>query len=213
MILKKQPLNNQGYELGKEQDEIAIPANYASHPGLNKAFEDGFNKAVNERVEAKKTEFTNLGYSDGKKDVHTPPNGVEEIYLKAYEDGFTKAQKELEEEYSKQGYEAAFTMLKYKVPDLPNDKFKEWYKQGFESNKEIEKIKSAGLALGKHGSALKIPAEYKKGEVIYKNYYEQGYKAYEVEQSEDKQAAATGAGAIALVWLGRRFYVAKKMIK
>jgi hypothetical protein len=210
---EKTQATNEGYELGKKQDEITIPAVYNSHPGLKKAFEDGFNKAVNERIETKKTEITNLGYSDGKKDVHSPPKDVEEIYLKAYEEGYAKAQKELEEEYKKQGYEAAFTMVEYKEPDIPNEKFKEWYKQGFESNKEVEEIQSAGQALGKQGSELEIPANFKKGEVIFKYYYEQGLKEYEVERSEDQQAAASGAGAIALIWLGRRFYIAKKMIK
>jgi hypothetical protein len=210
---EKTQATNEGYELGKIQDEITVPAVYNSHPGLKKAFEDGFNKAVNERIETKKTEITNLGYSDGKKDVHSPPKDVEEIYLKAYEEGYAKAQKELEEEYKKQGYEAAFTMVKYKEPDIPNDKFIEWYKQGFKSNKEVEEIQSAGQALGKQGSELDISTKFKKGEVIFKYYYEQGLKEYEVERSEDQQAAASGAGAIALIWLGRRFYIAKKMIK
>jgi hypothetical protein len=210
---EKSAAANEGYELGKRQDEMAIPAAYTSHPGLQGAFEEGFNKGVKERVEAKKAELTNSGYADGKNDVHNPPKDVEELYIKAYEDGYTKAQKELEEEYNKQGYEAAFTMLKYKEPALPNDKFKDWYKQGFESNKEIGKIQSAALALGKQGSELIIPAKYQKGEMIFKHYYQKGFKAYEEEKLEDRKTASSGVGAIALLWLGRRFYVARKMIK
>jgi len=204
---------NKGYELGKKQDKIAIPSAYTSHAGLKKAFEDGFNKALSERVVEKKKEYSSLGYADGKKDVNSPPKDVEEIYVRAYQEGYSKGQGELKESYVKQGYEAAFTMLKYKELNLNNDKFKDWYKEGFQSNKVVVKIKNAGLALGKTGEPLKIPSKYSKGQIIYKHYYELGLKEYEEEQSSNQKAAAGGAGAIALSWLGRRFYVAKKMIK
>jgi flagellar biosynthesis/type III secretory pathway protein FliH len=62
-------------------------------------------------VEAKKKEFNELGYNDGKKDVHSPPANLEEVYLTAYEEGYKKGQAELKDDYVKQGYEAAFTMV------------------------------------------------------------------------------------------------------
>jgi uncharacterized protein YdgA (DUF945 family) len=37
-------------------------------------------------------------------------------------------------------------------------------------------------------------------------------KEYEEQQSTNQKAAVGGVGGLALVWLGRRFYVAKKMI-
>jgi hypothetical protein len=213
LVADKEKAKNEGYSLGQNQDQIVIPSTYSSHAGLKAAYEEGFNQAVSERVEAKKQEFISLGFNDGKKDVFSPPKDVKDIYIKAYEDGYANGQTELKETYTKQGYEAAFKMLEYKAPDLTNEKFKKWHKEGFESNKEVLKIQNAGLALGKEGSALKVPEEFKKGDVIFKHYYDLGYKEYEEQQSNNQKAAVGGFGVVALTWLGRRFYVARKMIK
>lgn len=205
----KTTATNEGYALGQKQDNIVIPANYESHPGLKKSFEDGFNKAVTERVEAKKAELNTQGYNDGKKDVHSPPTDVEEIYIQAYQEGYDKAQNELKEEYQKQGYEAAFKSVTYKDPNLSNTKFVDWYKEGFESNKEVIKIKEAALTLGKNGDELSIPSEYKIGETIFKHYYEEGFKEYEEERTDKMQVGASVLFLIAAGWAGRRIYVKK----
>ncbi|MCY8938518.1 YHYH domain-containing protein [Peribacillus frigoritolerans] len=202
----------EGYTLGKKQDKIAVPGKYTSHTGLKKAYEDGFNKAVAERVGAKKKELTEQGYNDGKKDTHSPPKGSIEEYVTAYQEGYDNAQNELKEEYLQMGYKAAFTTLKYKEPDLTNSKFKGWYKEGFKSNKEIAEIIDAGLALGKKGTTLTIPAEYQKAKPIFTHYYNVGLKEYEEEQDANQTAATVGISGLTLSWLGRRLYVAKKMI-
>lgn len=209
---EKIKVNNEGYAFGQKQDDLKIPDIYNSNPILMKSFEDGFRKAVTERVEAKKKEFENLGYNDGKKDINTSPTDVEEIYINAYKEGYDRAQAELEKEYTAQGYEAAFTMLEYDSPNLQNEKFINWYKEGFESNKEVTTIKEEALALGKDGSAMKIPKQFKKGQKIFQHYYEIGYKEYEMEQNAQQKATAGGVGAIVVGWIGRRFYVAKRMI-
>lgn len=210
---EKNIATKKGYSLGQKQENIKIPTTYASHSGLKKAFEDGFNKAVSERVEAKKKEFTKLGYAAGKMDIQSPPKDVEQIYVNAYQEGYKQGQSELKGSYLKQGYEAAFTMLKYKTPNLKNNKFIAWYKDGFDSNKEIKEIQNEGYSLGKSGDSLKIPQKYIKGQMIFKHYYHLGLKEYEEKQSNTKKASAGGIFALALGWLGRRFYIAKKMIK
>jgi hypothetical protein len=48
--------------------------------------------------------------------------------------------------------------------------------------------------------------------VIFKHQYELGLKEYKEKQSTNRKAASGGVGAVALGWLGRRLYVAKKMI-
>jgi hypothetical protein len=209
---EKLKASDAGYALGKKQDKMAIPQPFAGHTLLKASFEEGFKKGVTERQEAKKKELYNLGLADGKKDVLNTPKNVEEMYIAAYQDGYEAGQKELKETYMQQGYEAAFTMLEYKKPALDNEKFIDWYKEGFESNKEVEKIREEALVQGQEGAELSIPGEFKKGETIYKFYYEQGFKEYEEEQRETRQTTAGGLGAAALAWLGRRFYVAKKMI-
>jgi hypothetical protein len=207
---EKATATHEGYALGQIQDNIAIPANYESHPGLTSSFEEGFNKAVTERVEAKKVELHTLGYNDGKKDGYSPPTDVEEIYIKSYQEGYDKAQTELKEEYQKQGYEAAFTLVAYKAPKLSNEKFVDWYKEGFESNKEVIKIKDAALALGQEGEELSIPSEYKKAESLFKHYYDEGYKEYEEKRNNMMQAGASVLFLIGAGWAGRRFYVSRK---
>lgn len=209
---EKTKATKEGYALGKKQDKIAVPGKYTSHTGLKKAFEDGFNKAVAERVDAKKKEFTEQGYNDGKKDTHSPPKDSTKEYVTAYQVGYDKAQNELKEEYLQKGYKAAFKTLKYKEPNLTNSKFKEWYKEGFESNKELTEISDAGLALGKKGVSLTIPAEYQKAKPIFTHYYNVGLKEYEEEQDANQAASTIGISGLVLSWLGRRFYVAKKMI-
>lgn len=140
---EKTKANKDGYALGNKQDKITIPEVYSKHPGLKASFESGFNKAVSERIEAKKKEYQDLGYKDGKEDTYSPPKETQDAFVKAYQEGYDKAQEELKNEYYDMGYEAAFAVLKFKDPKLPNDKFTEWYKKGFNANEEIEKIKVA----------------------------------------------------------------------
>lgn len=155
-------------------------------------------------------EYQDLGYKDEKKDRHSPPGDINDVFVKAYQEGYDKAQEALKKEYYEMGYAAAFKMLEFKDPELPSDKFKQWYIDGFNSNKEIEENKKFSYSLGETGEEYSIPSKFKKGEEIFKHFYEQGYKQYEEKQ---KQAtAAGGIGIAALSWLGRRLYVAKKMI-
>lgn len=210
---EKTQANSEGYTLGQNQETIETPAKYALRAGLKKAFEDGFNRALSERVEAKKKELETQGYNDGKEDVSSPPKDVEEIYIQSYQKGYEKGQKELRDQYINQGYEAAFKMIDYKKPNLDNEKFTEWYEEGFKSNKEVLKIKTAAQSLGKEGSPLKVPADYTKGEIIFKHYYGLGLKEYEDKKTTQQQTTAGGLGIAGLLWLGRRFYIAKKMIK
>ncbi|MGR3764097.1 YHYH domain-containing protein [Rossellomorea sp. NS-SX7] len=209
---EKKKASEAGYSLGQKQDKLSLPKEYASHKGLKKAYEDGFNKALKERLEAKKQEFTKKGYDDGKKDQHSPPTTQDDSLIDAYETGYKKAQAELKQEYYDKGYEAAFSLIEFKDPGYENDKFNSWFKNGFDSNKEVEKIEEAGFYLGQQGEKLSIPNEFVKGEKIFKHYYELGYKEHEEQQQKARSTAAGGFGLAALGWLGRRLYVAKKMI-
>ena len=87
--------------------------------------------------------------------------------------------------------------------------FSEW----FDSNEEIVEIQNSAKSSGENGDEYSIPSKYEKAEVIYKHYYKKGYQQYEEEQKQNQATAAGGAGVIALSWLGRRLYVARKMIR
>ncbi|WP_410891076.1 hypothetical protein [Neobacillus sp. 204] len=132
---------------------------------------------------------------------------MEAMYVKAYQEGYDKGQSESKKSYIKQGYEAAFTMLKYQAPKLNNEKFTDWYKAGFESNKEINQIKKEAYELGKEGEDLKIPSKYKNAEPIFKHHYQLGYKEYENKQNKLMTTGGVGAVGLALasgVWYGFR---------
>lgn len=200
----------EGEILGEKQDKLVVSEKYKNVVILKSSFEEGFNKVVNERIKAKKKEMDELGYKDGKNDMHSPPKDLEEIYITAYQEGYDRAQKELEENYTKQGYEAAFTMLEYKKPSIANAKFVDWYEEGFKSNEEIKKIRDAGYNLGENGEEYTVPAKYKKGEEIFEHYYKIGKEEYENQQKVLYGSISAGVGLIVLTWFGRRLYLKKK---
>ncbi|WP_079515004.1 YHYH domain-containing protein [Rossellomorea marisflavi] len=213
---EKKEANENGYTYGQKNDSLKVPDKYSSHKGLKLAYEEGFNKALAERLEADKKKFNKQGFNDGKVDKHSPPSDKDKEIVTSYEEGYTKAQEELKKEYQDKGFEAAFKQVKYKSPEYENDKFTAWFKEGFNSNKKVKEIQKAGFKLGKQGEELSIPSKYSKGENIFAHYYKQGYKEYEeyVQSKKATQsAAAGGSGLLVLGWLGRRFYVAKKMIR
>jgi hypothetical protein len=210
---KKNKVKQAGYTYGKTNSKLIIPAIYAKHPGLKESYEAGFNQAVNDLKEAEKEKYLATGYSDGRNDVYKLPKNVEQSYQNSYEQGYKQGQTELQDEYMAQGYEAAFVSLSYKDPELNNEKLIQWYKKGFDSNKEIEIIKNEGLSLGKLGEAYELPSKFRKSEVIFKHYYDIGYKEFKEQQKEDRRNAVGGVAALGFIWLGRRFYVARKMIR
>jgi len=209
---EKEKANKAGYNLGKKQDELTIPDEYANNKLVKESFEEGFKKAVKEREEAKKKEFYQKGFEEGKKDEYNLPKDIKEVFIKAYEEGYQKGQDELKDTYVKQGYEAAYTMVEYKIPDFKNEKYIEWYREGFDSNEEVKEITKEAYALGLEGSTYNVPDEYKHAETIFEHHYEQGLQEYEKEKAENTKQAATGIGIVVLGWLGRRLYVAKKMV-
>ena len=213
---EKSAVFEEGYELGKGKSVIQIPELYTSNPMLVNAFQEGFDKAVQEKTEAKKKEYRSQGYEEGLEDVHNPPSHLEDQLIQAYIEGYEEAQGELQEKYLSEGYEDAFTQLQYSIPNLGNEKFIMWYKEGFYSNTEVQKIREAAKELGESGGDYAVPSSYKKGEIIYKHFYQLGYDKYVEAQKEKKAAtntATTGIGLTVLMWLGRRFYVAKKMLR
>lgn len=206
---KKSAAQKAGYALGKKQDKLMIPKQYQGVKALKTAFEDGFNKAIKEKEEAKKKEYLLLGTKDGKTDILNEPKNVKLIYLEAYKEGYKKGQDELKQTYIKKGYKAAFQIVYYKTPKLEKEKYIEWYKEGFKSNKERKKIQEAGYQAALDGEKYQVPIKYAHAKAIY----EYGYKLGEEERKDNAKTAGGMMGAIVFGWLGRRYYVARKMVK
>lgn len=210
--LEKSKATEAGQALGSKQDKLVLPESYQNNEQLKSAFEEAFNNAVATRDESKKKEYEDIGYKNGIEDKLDEPKDIKEIYIDAYKVGYEKGQAELENKYMQEGYESAFTSLEYKEPEYENEKYVNWYKKGFNSNKEIKKIQDAGYKLGVSGEKYSVPKTYIKSEIIYKHYYEKGYKEYEIEKKEDTATTTGVIGVAVLGWLARRFYVAKKMV-
>ncbi|WHY85635.1 YHYH domain-containing protein [Neobacillus novalis] len=209
---EKRAAFDSGYTAGKNGATEEVPIVYSANPLVKGAYEDGFNKAVAEIDEMKKREYFTIGYEEGKKDIINVPKDVKDLYIQAYEEGYNKSQEELKNTYSKKGYDAALMMLKYKEPQLENQKFIDWYKEGFDSNKGVKKIQDEAYALGVSGKDYYLPEKYANAEVLFSHHYKLGAKQYTQNKKDNTTKAAGGVGVVALGWLARRFFVAKKTI-
>lgn len=206
---QKEAAENGGYKLGKKQDNLVLPEDYQSNEVLNIEFETAFNKAVAERDEVKKKEYIALGLKDGKADVNKAPQNVKVIYIESYNQGYEQGQGELKEIYEEQGYEAAYNTLTYQKPALENEKYMKWHEEGFRSNREVKLIQEAAYEMGLSGEKYELPEKYAHAEPIFKHYYESGKEEYD----QNVNVGMGLSGSLALVWVGRRFYVARKMLK
>jgi hypothetical protein len=206
---EKQVANEEGYQLGKSSDELIIPEKYKNHSLLKQSFEDGFSKAREEIFEEKKKEYERIGYEHGLNNIKEKPNDLEGDLLKVYESAFEKGYKELRDKYFQKGYQDAFTRVNYKEPKFEDAVLVEWYKEGFNNNKEVEKIQDLAFDMGVNGEEYNLPEEYKHAKAVFDYYYNLG-----AEERKEKNVATTTIVVLGILgWLARRFYVARKMLK
>jgi hypothetical protein len=205
---QKKAVEKEGYEAGKKQDKLVLPAKYQGNALLKQEYENGFNRALKEKEEAQIASFKEKGLEDGKKDIKNTPENVSQTLLDAYLAGYGEGQQKLKEKYIKMGYNAAFTMISYKKPVLEKEKHVKWYKEGFESNKEVGKIEKAAYEMGFNEEKYEVPQKYLKAETVFKHHYGLGEQA--AQDADEANTMIFGLGIAA--WLGRRFYVARKMV-
>ena len=175
---QKQNAYNNGYSLGKSQEKMTVPATFKSHTVLANSFEEGYKEGEQAYIDEQKKYYHSSGLAGGENDIYTPPDISEQIFLDAYEEGYKEAQEALKEAYINKGYEAAFSTVEYSEPEIDNDKFITWFKEGFESNKLVKEIQEEAFNLGKSGEDLVIPEKYEQGETIFKYYYGKGQEEY-----------------------------------
>lgn len=152
-----------------------------------------------------------MGLNDGKEDKRsTDLENIDAAFKIAYEDAYKKGQVILSEAYMKEGYNDAFKSSEYKAPTYENDKYINWYKEGFDKGiSDIERIKEVGYSDGYNRNEQKVPEGLEQGKDLYDQYY---IKGTEVADKEGKEATMAFSGVAAAGWLLRRFLVAKKSI-
>lgn len=173
---EKTSIYNEGYSLGMNNEKLIIPTTLATVHIVT--FKSGFKKGKQFYKENQIEKYYNLGYDDGEIDKYVLPDIKEKEFLESYKKGYSNRQKELEEEYINQGYQAAFTKMIYTKPNIDNEKFIAWYKAGFESNMKVKELQDYAFKQGKSGEDLVIPDKYQQGAKIYEYYYEKGKAEY-----------------------------------
>lgn len=205
---QKKAVEKEGYEAGKKQEKLVLPAKYQGNALLKQEYENGFNQALKEKEEAQIASLKEKGLEDGTKDIKNTPENVSQTLISAYLSGYEEGQKKLKEKYLKMGYNAAFEMISYKKPALGKEKYVKWYEEGFESNKEIKKIEEVAYEMGLNEEKYEVPQKYLKAKTVFKHHYGLGEQA--AQDADEANTMIFGLGIAA--WLGRRFYVARKMV-
>lgn len=173
------------FEKGKEQgiaQEKMDDSQVASEFKVN--FAEGFKVGNKERTEKIEKEQAELGEKAGKELAEkNPGNSEKDVYVKAYETAYEKSYKSTKKAAEKAGYNYAFENYDLKVPAKyeKNKSLKNWFTEGFKSNKKAAGIREKGYKKGDSwlSSFYKsfVPSEYKEHKELYKQAIEKGKKA------------------------------------
>lgn len=170
-----------GYQQGLELDGTNIPELYNADEVTRKAYEEGFQMGQHKRTEKLKTQYEKEGFDQGYalQDMSTPQGLAPEI-AEAFQKGFVKGEDQKEKDAHKQGFNFAFTSLKYKTPsdDQIDTRVIQWFKEGYQSNKVASSLRAVAYRAGWNiGGKMNVPTKYKDNEAavaMYKKYYELG---------------------------------------
>ncbi|MES5895781.1 YHYH domain-containing protein [Bacillus cereus group sp. RP43] len=173
------------FEKGKEQglaqetmDDSQIT------PEFKVNFAEGFQVGNKERTEKIEKEQAELGEKAGKELAEKKPGNTEkDVYVKAYETAYEKGYKSAKKAAKKAGYTYAFENYDLKVPAKyeKNETLKEWFIEGFKSNKKAAEIREEGYKKGDSWLSFFyksfVPSEYKEHKGLYEQAIEKGKKA------------------------------------
>ncbi|MGU3397279.1 hypothetical protein ACNHOZ_24195 [Priestia sp. D51] len=172
-----------GHTQGLEGEALNMPDLYSADEITRKAYEEGFQSGQQEQVEKLKKEYKQEGYKQGYalKDLSVPSDLSSEA-APAFEQGYSKGEKQRHKDVRQEGFNAAFTYTTYHSPSAyqTNTQLLESYKEGFQSNKVANQLRKDAYEAGwKLGDTMTIPAKYKHTKTavaMYKHYYELGQK-------------------------------------
>ncbi|MGF2716435.1 YHYH domain-containing protein [Bacillus cereus] len=173
------------FEKGKEQG-LAQEAMDDSQitPEFKVNFAEGFQVGNKERTEKIEKEQAELGEKAGKELAEKKPGNTEkDTYVKAYETAYEKGYKSAKKMAEKAGYTYAFENYDLKVPAKyeKHESLKQWFTEGFKSNKKAAEIREEGYKKGDSWMSFFyknfVPSEYKEHKDLYEQAIEKGKKA------------------------------------
>lgn len=200
-----------GYNQGLEPDEITIPEFYNADEVTRKAYEEGFQTGQHKRTEKLKTQYEKEGFDQGYalQDISTPQGLAPEI-AQAFKKGFVKGEDQKEKDTHKQGFNFAFTSLKYKTPsdDQIDTRTIQWFKEGYQSNKVASSLRAVAYRAGWNiGGKMNVPTKYKDNKAavaMYKKYYELGQQKQKKTAFEVSTVLLVIISAVGIYTLFRR---------
>ncbi|KRF50505.1 hypothetical protein ASG98_27050 [Bacillus sp. Soil531] len=172
-----------GHTQGLEGEALNMPELYSADEITRKAYEEGFQSGQQEQVDKLKKEYKQEGYKQGYAlQTLSVPSGLSSEVATAFEQGFSKGEKQRHKDVRQEGFNAAFTYTTYHSPSAyqTNTRLLETYKEGFQSNKVANQLRKEAYEEGwKLGDTMTIPTKYKHikpAVAMYKHYYELGQK-------------------------------------
>lgn len=200
-----------GYIQGLEMDGINIPELYNADEVTRKAYEEGFQTGQHKRKEELKTQYEKEGFDQGYalQDMSIPQGLAPEI-AEAFQKGFVKGEDQKEKKTRKQGFNFAFTSLKYKTPsdDQIDTRTIQWFKEGYQSNKVASSLRAVAYRAGWNiGGKINVPTKYKDNEAavaMYKKYYELGQQKQKKTAFEVSTVLLVIVSAVGIYTLFRR---------
>lgn len=172
-----------GHIQGLEGEALNMSDLYSADEITRKAYEEGFQSGQQEQLEKLKKEYKQEGYKQGYAlNILSVPSVLSSAVATAFEQGYSKGEKQRHKDVRQEGFNAAFTYTTYHSPSTyqTNTRLLETYKEGFQSNKVANQLRKDAYEEGwKLGDTLTIPAKYKHTKpavAMYKHYYELGQK-------------------------------------
>jgi len=201
----------EGYQQGLELDGANMPELYSADEVTRKAYEEGFQTGQHKRTEKLKTQYEKEGFDQGYalQDM-SPPQGLAPEIAEAFQKGFLKGEDQKEKDTYKQGFNFAFTSLKYKTPsdDQIDTRTIQWFKEGYQSNKAASPLRAKAYKAGWNiGDKMNVPTKYKDNEAavaMYKKYYELGQQKQKKTAFEVSTVLLVIISAVGIYTLFRR---------
>ncbi|WP_433648450.1 hypothetical protein [Priestia megaterium] len=200
-----------GYNQGLELDGINIPELYNADEVTRKAYEEGFQTGQHKHTEKLKAQYEKEGFDQGYalQDI-SAPQGLAPGIAEAFQKGFVKGEDQKEKDTHKQGFNFAFTSLKYKTPsdDQIDTRTIQWFKEGYQSNKVASSLRAVAYRAGWNiGGKMNVPTKYKDNEAavaMYKKYYELGQQKQKKTAFEVSTVLLVIISAVGIYTLFRR---------